>query len=80
MVARHVRVVFSSGDGKVRVQEWRSPDLGNVQPTKNDFVVILTPRTSIYNLKDPPASDAQPRVIDVTRLADADLGMPIRRR
>jgi hypothetical protein len=80
MVARHVRAVFSGGDGKVRVQEWRSPDLGNVQPTKNDFVVILTPRTSISNLKDPPTSDAQPRALDVTRLTDADLGMPIRPR
>jgi hypothetical protein len=80
MVARQVRAVFSGGDGKVRVQEWRSRDLGNVQPTKNDFVVILTPRTSIHNLKDPPAPDAQPRVLDVTLLTDAELGMPIRRR
>ena len=52
--------------------EWHSHDLGAREPTDEDFVLTLRPKTSVNGLKRLPRSDREAK-IDVSKLTLADL-------
>jgi hypothetical protein len=78
MVARLVRYIAQGpvrdGQPSFNVLEWRSNDLGNEEPTDEDFVIELGQETAIIGLRKPLKRGEVHRLnIDEIKLSDLDL-------
>ena len=77
MVARTVRsaVAHPQHRGTVRVEEWRSPDLGDRPPNDEDFAVPLDDDARILGLANPPTG--ADRRLNPVRMTTDDLSLGV---
>lgn len=76
-IARTVKRITSTGaDRPLRVQVWHSPDLGDREPVKADFVVTVPKTVSLGGVKALPPSALSDGSFDITQFSEANLKGP----
>ena len=60
-------------EGRVRVREWISKDLGDAGPTKADFLLSVPPNTRAIGFGKALPKGGNGRQIDISSITDADL-------
>jgi hypothetical protein len=72
---RRIVHAVATADG-IDAVEWKSKDLGEVEPSNQDFVLRLPPSARVFGLKQQPASGNDEIVIDMNVLSTKDLESP----
>ena len=72
LVARRVVYVDVAPGNPILVHEWRSEDLGDVPPSRDDFVVAVAPTTTVYGFKQ-KLPRGTPRRLDPSKIELSEL-------